>query len=77
MVRLRSLRYDIAMSETFLITGPDNPPATILLAHGAGAPMDSKSMIWAWKEKISPSEAARIRVIAGPVADRFYSDSDW
>ena len=44
MVRLRSLRYDIAMSETFLITGPDNPPATILLAHGAGAPMDSKSM---------------------------------
>lgn len=38
------MRYDIAMSETFLITGPDNPPATILLAHGAGAPMDSKSM---------------------------------
>jgi len=38
------LRYDIAMSETFLITGPDNPSATILLAHGAGAPMDSKSM---------------------------------
>ncbi|RDJ09021.1 alpha/beta family hydrolase [Rhizobium grahamii] len=32
------------MSENFLITGPDNPTATILLAHGAGAPMDSKSM---------------------------------
>ena len=38
------MRYDIAMSKTFLITGPDNPSATILLAHGAGAPMDSKSM---------------------------------
>lgn len=44
MVEIRSLRYDIAMSEKFLITGPDNPPATIMLAHGAGAPMDSKSM---------------------------------
>ncbi len=44
MVGRRSLRYDIAMSETFLITGPDNPTATMLLAHGAGAPMDSKSM---------------------------------
>jgi len=44
MVRVRSLRYDIVMSETFLITGPNNPSATILLAHGAGAPMDSKSM---------------------------------
>ncbi|MBW9117121.1 alpha/beta hydrolase [Rhizobium cauense] len=32
------------MSERFLIIGPDNPSATILLAHGAGAPMDSKSM---------------------------------
>ncbi len=38
------MRYDIAMSETFLIIGPTNFSATILLAHGAGAPMDSKSM---------------------------------
>ncbi len=44
MVAIRSLRYDIAMSEKFLIAGPDNPSATIMLAHGAGAPMDSKSM---------------------------------
>jgi predicted alpha/beta-hydrolase family hydrolase len=28
----------------FLFDGPDNAPATILLAHGAGAPMDSASM---------------------------------
>ncbi len=27
-----------------LIDGPDNAPATILLAHGAGAPMDSAGM---------------------------------
>ena len=28
----------------FLFDGPETAPATILLAHGAGAPMDSKSM---------------------------------
>lgn len=28
----------------FLIEGPDEAVFTILLAHGAGAPMDSKSM---------------------------------
>ncbi|MDB5642395.1 MAG: Esterase/lipase/thioesterase family active site [Hyphomicrobiales bacterium] len=29
---------------TFLFDGPDSAPATILLAHGAGAPMDSAAM---------------------------------
>ncbi|RUU97039.1 MULTISPECIES: alpha/beta hydrolase family protein [unclassified Mesorhizobium] len=29
---------------TFLFDGPDTAPVTILLAHGAGAPMDSASM---------------------------------
>jgi len=28
----------------FLLSGPETAPATILLAHGAGAPMDSASM---------------------------------
>lgn len=28
----------------FLIDGPDDAPATVLLAHGAGAPMDSWAM---------------------------------
>ncbi len=28
----------------FLFDGPDTAPVTILLAHGAGAPMDSASM---------------------------------
>lgn len=32
------------MSVSFLFDGPDDSPATILLAHGAGAPMDSASM---------------------------------
>lgn len=32
------------MDSRFLITGPDDAGTTILLAHGAGAPMDSKSM---------------------------------
>ncbi|MFM7392833.1 MAG: alpha/beta family hydrolase, partial [Cyanobium sp.] len=27
-----------------LLNGPDNAPATVLLAHGAGAPMDSPFM---------------------------------
>ncbi|MEW9807948.1 alpha/beta family hydrolase [Mesorhizobium sp. ZMM04-5] len=29
---------------TMILEGPENAPATILLAHGAGAPMDSASM---------------------------------
>ncbi len=32
------------MSERFLIQGPEDARVTILLAHGAGAPMDSASM---------------------------------
>ena len=32
------------MDSRFLMTGPENAGTTILLAHGAGAPMDSKSM---------------------------------
>lgn len=32
------------MAPTFLIDGPAAAPTTILLAHGAGAPMDSASM---------------------------------
>jgi predicted alpha/beta-hydrolase family hydrolase len=32
------------MSKRFLHDGPADAPATILLAHGAGAPMDSASM---------------------------------
>ncbi|WP_018238144.1 alpha/beta fold hydrolase [Ensifer sp. BR816] len=32
------------MVEKFLFDGPEDAPATILLAHGAGAPMDSASM---------------------------------
>jgi hypothetical protein len=37
------------MSERFLHDGPADAPATILLAHGAGAPMDSASMTAAAK----------------------------
>ena len=32
------------MSDVFLFTGPETARQTILLAHGAGAPMDSDSM---------------------------------
>jgi len=32
------------MHERFLVDGPSNAPLTIILAHGAGAPMDSPSM---------------------------------
>jgi hypothetical protein len=39
--------------------------------------MDSKAMISAWKKTIEPHEAARIRNITAPVADRFYTDADW
>jgi predicted alpha/beta-hydrolase family hydrolase len=33
------------MATAFLFDGPDDSPVTILLAHGAGAPMDSASMM--------------------------------
>ncbi len=32
------------MGVSFIISGPDSSRATVLLAHGAGAPMDSASM---------------------------------
>jgi predicted alpha/beta-hydrolase family hydrolase len=32
------------MADTFLLDGPEKARATILLAHGAGAPMDSAAM---------------------------------
>jgi hypothetical protein len=47
------------------------------LSRTAFRPMDSKSMIWAWKKTITPVEAARIRIITSGVADRCYSDADW
>ena len=37
------------MALTFLTDGPDAAPATILLAHGAGAPMDSAALTAAAK----------------------------
>ncbi len=32
------------MAVEFLYDGPEDAPATVMLAHGAGAPMDSKAM---------------------------------
>ena len=32
------------MTIDFIADGPDGAPATVLLAHGAGAPMDSPAM---------------------------------
>ncbi|TIW47547.1 MAG: alpha/beta hydrolase, partial [Mesorhizobium sp.] len=32
------------MPTAFLFDGPETAPITVLLAHGAGAPMDSASM---------------------------------
>jgi hypothetical protein len=39
--------------------------------------MDSKAMVGAWRKTVTPAEAARLRDLTGPVADRFYSDADW
>ena len=47
------------------------------LSRTAFRPMDSKSMVRAWEKTISPGEAARIRAITAPVADRLYGPSDW
>jgi predicted alpha/beta-hydrolase family hydrolase len=32
------------MTVNFIVTGPDDAPVTLLLAHGSGAPMDSPAM---------------------------------
>jgi hypothetical protein len=47
------------------------------LSRTAFRPMDSKAMIAAWKKTISPGEAARVRAITAPVAERLYSAADW
>ncbi|MCV9967271.1 alpha/beta hydrolase [Pararhizobium sp. BT-229] len=49
------------MGEKFLIDGPDDAPVTILLAHGAGAPMDSASM----------TATAKVLAVAGFRVARF------
>jgi predicted alpha/beta-hydrolase family hydrolase len=41
------------MQDGFLIDGPDDAEVTILLAHGAGAPMDSQSMTAATNALVS------------------------
>jgi Sulfotransferase family len=47
------------------------------LSRTAFRPMDSKAMIDAWRKSVTPEEAARIRALTAPVADRFYTDADW
>jgi predicted alpha/beta-hydrolase family hydrolase len=52
------------MSERFLHDGPADARTTILLAHGAGAPMDSASM----------NAAAKALAAAGLRVARFHCD---
>lgn len=62
------------MREGFLFDGADNAPVTILLAHGAGAPMDSMSMESTAKALVT----ANFRVVRfefGYMAARRTSDS--
>lgn len=47
------------------------------LSRTAFRPMDSKAMVGAWRKTVTPDEAARLRELTGPVADRFYADTDW
>jgi sulfotransferase family protein len=47
------------------------------LSRTAFRPMDSKAMVGAWRKTVTPEEAARLRELTGPVAEHFYSDSDW
>jgi hypothetical protein len=47
------------------------------LSRTAFRPMDSKAMVGAWRKTVTPEEAARLRDLTGPVADRFYSEADW
>ena len=47
------------------------------LSRTAFRPMDSKANITAWQKVIAPEEAARIRELTAPAADRFYGNADW
>ena len=49
------------MPQQFLFNGPEDAPTTVLLAHGAGAPMDSQSL----------SATARALAVAGLRVARF------
>jgi predicted alpha/beta-hydrolase family hydrolase len=58
----------------FLFDGPDDAPVTILLAHGAGAPMDSASMT-ASAKALADAEFRVARFEFGYMAARRTSDS--
>jgi predicted alpha/beta-hydrolase family hydrolase len=58
----------------FLFDGPDDAPVTILLAHGAGAPMDSVSMT-ATAKALAEAEFRVARFEFGYMAARRTSDS--
>ncbi|NGN39517.1 alpha/beta hydrolase [Mesorhizobium sp. CGMCC 1.15528] len=58
----------------FLFDGPDDAPVTILLAHGAGAPMDSASMT-ATAKAIAQAGFRVARFEFGYMAARRTSDS--
>lgn len=53
----------------FLVTGSRNAPATVLLAHGAGAPMDSHAMN-AIAEALAEAGLCAVRFEFGYMAER-------
>ncbi len=57
----------------FLFDGPEGAAMTVLLAHGAGAPMDSAAMTAAARALAgggAPGGALRVRLHGGPAAGR-------
>lgn len=61
------------MSTSFLFSGPDNAPVTILLAHGAGGAMDSAGME-RFSEALAAAEMRVVRFEFGYMAERRLSD---
>jgi hypothetical protein len=50
----------------------NNPWGRVGLGRTAYQPMDSKANAWAWRDRLSPAEAAEIIAATRPVAERFY-----
>ena len=69
------LRFDRATeSQIRAHSDPSNPTE---VAEAGVVKRDSRSSIWTWKSRLSDEEIERVRKGVGPVAEEFYSPTDW
>jgi hypothetical protein len=65
--------------ETGSMAGPGarrNPWGRVGMAKTAYQPMESSANAWAWRDRLSPAEAAAVIRTTRPVAERFYGPDE-